>query len=74
MNDMSNTTKPRGLSSVTAFKSAAPSAPQARKPAAPLLGNLPPHKGYWQDPQTGVEFSGGMEIAPTSHGRTRDLG
>jgi hypothetical protein len=42
-------------------------APMPRKPDAPLLfGRTPPRHGYWKDPNTGQEFSGGMEIAPTT--------
>ena len=69
MNDMSNKpqggTKLDGLTIITNFSTQANDAPQARTPSAPLLGKLPPHGGYWQDPETGTEYSGGMEIAPT---------
>lgn len=64
MNDMGHTpkggTKLDELTIASNFGDKSLSAPRARTPA----GGLPPHKGYWQDPVTGQQFSGGMEIAP----------
>ena len=44
-------------------------APVARETEGPLFRGHPPRHGYWQDPYTGQEFSGGMEIAPTRPAR-----
>lgn len=33
------------------------------------IGNRPPHNGFWQDPETGVCYSGRMEIAPLERRR-----